>query len=187
LFDNNIIICSYVLKSDKNVQDRYGVQAATVQTKSAMRSFYTARSKGAKSTDKFYTDMSGVTLREVKSNLVDISNQVDVYMVDENNDGVQIRDFVEAQGITFTKGYAFYELSKTETVQAYKQIAIRDKKTGAVYSGFAARDILGLPHTGEVKVAPGIHGNYEIFVQSTSVNRKLVKGTNVMIWVAVPI
>ncbi len=159
-----------------------GVEVASTATRSAFKSFYAARATGATSTDKFYADLSEVTIKEVKKALVDISSQVDVYVVDKKNDGVQIRDFVEAQGVTFTKGCAFYQLVKTETVQEYKQIAIRDKKSGAVYSGFGARDMLGLPSSGDVKLAPGMHGNYEIFVQSTSVNRKLSDGTNVMIW-----
>lgn len=162
-------------------QSEKGVKTASAQTKSAFRGFYAARAAGATSTDKFYADLSTVTLSEVKANLVDISKEVDVYVVDARNDGVQIRDFVEAQGVTFTKGCAYYELSKTETVQDYKEIAIRDKVKGAVYSGAAARDLLGIPHYGDVKLAPGQHGQYEIFVQSTSVNRKLVKGTNLMI------
>jgi hypothetical protein len=167
-------------------QSERGVEAATVATRSAIKGFYTARSMGATSTDKFYADLSSVSLKEVKAALVDISKQVDVYVVAAANDGVQIKDFVLAQGIAFTKGCAFYQLSKTETVQDYKQIAIRDKISGAVYSGFAARDLLGLPHHGEVKLAPGQHSQYEIFVQSTSVNRKLAKGTNLMVWVNVP-
>lgn len=168
-------------------QTQKGVEKATVATRSAFKGFYAARASGATSTDKFYADLSSVSLTEVKAALVDISKQVDVYVVDANNDGVQIKDFVQAQGVTFTKGCAFYELSKTETVQEYKQIAIRDKVSGAVYSGFAARDMLGLPHYGEIKLAPGQHAQYEIFVQSTSVNRKLVKGTNLMIWTAVSV
>lgn len=159
-----------------------GVQQATLATRSAVKDFYGARAKGLRSTDKFYADLSTVTLKEVKASLVDISKEVDVYVVGKNNDGVQIRDFVEAQGITFTKGCAFYQLSKTETVQEYKQIAIRDKITGAVYGGVDSRDMLGLPHYGDVKLAPGQHGQYDIFIQSTSVNRKLVNGTNLMIW-----
>jgi hypothetical protein len=163
-------------------QTTKGVQAATAATRSAVKSFYAARATGAKSTDKFYADLSTVSLNEVKSALVDISNQVDVYVVGKANSGVQIKDFVEAQGITFSKGCAFYQLSKTEEVQDYKQIAIRDKQKGAVYSGFAARDMLGLPQSGTCKLAPGQHGQYEIFIQSTSVNRKLVENTNVMVW-----
>lgn len=163
-------------------QSDRGVQAATVATRSAFKGFYAARASGVRSTDKFYTDLSEVSIKEVKTQLVDISKDVDVYVVDTNNDGVQIRDFVEAQGITFHKGCAYYMLSKTETVQDYKEIAIRDKNAGAVYSGSSARDMLNLPSYGDVKLAPGVHGQYEIFVQSTSVNRKLVKGTNIMIW-----
>lgn len=161
-----------------------GVSTATAATKTAFRSFYAAKAAGVKSTDKFYADLSNVKISEVKKQLVDVSGQVDVYVVGKNNNGVQIRDFVEAQGVAFTKGCAFYQLNKTESVQDYKQIAIRDKLNGTVYSGFAARDMLGLPHTGEVKLAPGAHGQYEIFVQSTSVNRKLVENTNVLIWTA---
>jgi len=168
-------------------QSEKGVQHATVATRSAFKDFYSARASGATSTDKFYADLSTVSLKEVKASLVDISKQVDVYVIDAKNDGVQIKDFVQAQGVTFTKGCAFYELSKTETVQDYKQIAIRDKVSGAVYSGFGARDMLGLPHYGEIKLAPGQHAQYEIFVQSTSVNRKLVKGTNLMIWTSVTV
>jgi len=162
-----------------------GLAQASTATASAFRSFYANRASGVKSTDKFFTDMSAVSLKEVKANLVDISEQVDVYIVDKRNNGVQIRDFVEAQGVEFKKGCAFYELNKTETVQDYKQIAIRHKTKGAVYSGYPARDLLGLPHTGDAKVAPGAHGDYEVFIQSTSVNRKLVEGTNLMIWVGV--
>ena len=162
-----------------------GVQAASVATRSAVKSFYAARASGVKSTDKFYADLSEVSISDVKTALVDISGQVSVYVVAANNNGVQIRDFVEAQGITFTKGCAFYQLSKTEEVQDYKQLAIRDKISGAVYSGFAARDMLGLPHTGTCKLAPGQHGQYDIFIQSTSVNRKLVEKTNVMVWTGV--
>lgn len=164
-----------------------GAEKATMATRSAVKSFYAARASGVTSTDKFYADLSTTSLKEVKTSLVDISKEVDVYVVDAKNDGVQIRDFVEAQGVTYSKGCAFYMLSKTEAVQDYKQIAIRDKQSGAVYSGYAARNMLGLPQSGEVKLAPGQHGQYEIFIQSTSFNRKLVKGTNLMVWTAVTV
>lgn len=168
-------------------QSQTGMATSTASTKSAFKGYYAARAAGVTSTDKFYADLSTVSLSEVKANLVDISKEVDVYVVGASNDGVQIRDFVEAQGVTYTKGCAFYELSKTETVQATKMIAIRDKVKGAVYSGQAARDLLGVPHHSDVKLAPGQHGQYEIFVQSTSFNRKLVKGTNLMVWTAITV
>lgn len=187
---------SYLTKygiPDGNIQEwdqsEQGMTVSTVATKSAFRGYYAARASGVKSTDKFYVDANKVSLKEVKANLVDISKEVTVYEVDATWDGSQIRDFVEGQGITFVKGCAFYQLVKTETVQDYKQIAVRDNATGAVYSGFAARDLLGLPHHGEVKVAPAMqqNGKYEIYVQSTSINRKLTKGMGIMIWTNVTV
>jgi len=166
-------------------QSDRGVQVATAATRSAFKGFYAARASGVKSTDKFYADLSNVTITEVKKNLVDVSGEVSVFKVAPSEGGIQIRDFVEQKTKKpLVKGSAFYQLTKTENVQDYKQIAIRDKK-GAVYSGFAARDMLGLPHTGEVKLAPGKHGQYDIFIQSTSINRKLVEDTNVLIWTGV--
>lgn len=162
-------------------QSGAGMAASTISTQTAFSNYYSARAIGATSTDKFYADIASVSLNEVKSTLTDISSEVDVYVVGPENDGVEIRDFVEAQGYRYVKGCAFYQLSKTETIQSYKQIAIRDKTSGAVYSGAAARDLLGVPHTGEIKLSPGRHGQYEIFIQSTSVNRKLFNGTNLMI------
>ena len=159
-----------------------GMEAATVATRSALRSFYSGRAAGVRSTGAFYADLSKVDLTEVKQNLTDISRDVDVYVVGRNNDGVQIKDFVEAQGVNYVKGCAFYQLAKTEEVQDYKKIAIRDRNSGAVFGGDAARTMLGLPPAGNIKLAPGQHGQYEIFVQSTSVNRKLAKDTNLMIW-----
>lgn len=77
-------------------------------------------------------------------------------------------------------GEAFYQLSKTEKVQGDKAVALRDRKTGNVYTGAGARSLLGLPDH-EVKVAPTSHPDFDIFVQSTSTNRKLVPGTKVLL------
>jgi len=51
---------------------------------------------------------------------------------------------------------------------------------GDVYMGDAARQMLGLPSM-HVKVGPGDHPDYTIFVQSTSMNRKLIQGTSLLV------
>ena len=165
-------------------QTQRGVEVATQATTQAMRSFYTARASGAKSTSTFYTDLSKVSTAEVKKTLTDISGEISVWTVLPQEDGNQIRDLVEKRlGSSMLKGAAFYELTKREPkVQDYKQIVIRDKGNSMVYAGAAARDMLGLPHAGDVKLAPGNHGNYDIFIQSTSVNRKLPAGSSVLYW-----
>jgi hypothetical protein len=91
-----------------------------------------------------------------------------------------IRDWVVESGHTYRTGGAFYQLSKTENVQARKQIAVLEKKTDRVYTGPEARSLLGLPDV-EVRIKPDHNDDFTIFVQSTSVNRKLVPNTQLLL------
>ncbi|MFI8966821.1 vWA domain-containing protein [Streptomyces sp. NPDC053493] len=91
-----------------------------------------------------------------------------------------IREWVVDAGHTYRTGGAYYELSKSEKVQARKQIAVLEKKTDRVYTGPEARALLGLPDV-EVRVKPDHNDNFTIFVQSTSVNRKLVPNTRLLL------
>jgi hypothetical protein len=70
---------------------------------------------------------------------------------------------------------------KKELVQPGKSVAIFDKKSKLVYGGKCARQLLGLPEGINTKISPFDHGHYEIFLQSTSVNRKLPSHTKVLI------
>lgn len=92
-----------------------------------------------------------------------------------------IREWVQEQGFSFTLGCAFYQLTKTESIQPQKNIAIMEKKSKKVFVGREARDMLGLPDM-EVRVKPQYNPDFDVFVQSTSVNRKLVPGTNLLIF-----
>ncbi|KRV48578.1 hypothetical protein AQ490_24560 [Wenjunlia vitaminophila] len=91
-----------------------------------------------------------------------------------------IRDWVIECGHTYRTGGAFYQLSKSEKIQAQKQIAVLEKKTDRVYTGPEARALLGLPDV-EVRVKPDHNDDFTIFVQSTSVNRKLVPNTRLLL------
>ncbi|MEU4170386.1 vWA domain-containing protein [Streptomyces sp. NPDC026665] len=93
---------------------------------------------------------------------------------------VAIRDWVVECGHAYRTGGAFYQLSKSEKIQARKQIAVLEKKTDRVYSGPQARALLGLPGT-EVRVKADHNDDFTIFVQSTSVNRKLVPNTRLLL------
>jgi hypothetical protein len=88
-----------------------------------------------------------------------------------------IKDFVEAQGLTFKKGRGFYEFMKTETIQETKEVVLMDKATGDMYSGDTARDMIGLPAGTRGRLKPTTLDQYAVFVQSTSYNRKLIGGT----------
>lgn len=175
--------------SEGNIQEwdqtEKGVMAAAARDQEAFTQYYTSRSKGETSTRKFYTDLSSVTSKDVAVSLTDISKEVTIWPVGPSDNGSEIRPFVESRlnGAPLLKGAGFYQLTKTEPeVQDHKKILIRDKTTSGIYFGAAARQMLGLPTYGTVRLAPGNHGNFDIFIQSTSVNRKLTAGTSLIYW-----
>lgn len=139
-----------------------------------IQSFYGARANGAtRSTSYFTTDMSNVSKEQIKKNLTDLSPKVQEATVSEKTD---IKAFCQGRFGNFVKGAGYYQLTKAETVQNYKGILVMEKDGTHIYGGQEARDLLGLPSY-NVRVHPGNHGKWNIFVQSTSVNRKLMPGT----------
>lgn len=158
-----------------------GMLASTEATKAAFTTYFTDKAAGKLATNRFYTNLSEVDISQVKAQLVDISSLISLWVTTQKE---TIRPFCEKMsGKPFVKGAAFYQLTKTEPeVQDYKQIVIRDKVSGAVYGGSAARDMLGLPRSGMAYVKPGDHGQYDIYIQSTSINRVLPPGTQLLYW-----
>jgi len=156
-----------------------GLQNAREAITQGLSSYYTSRSVGRTSTKGFFvTDMSKVSTKKVKTILQDISSKVDLLEVNKTE---QIRDLVEsALRVNYLPGRAFYQLMKKETIQPHKKIMLRDRVNGAIYGGDEARSLLSLPSNLDVKVQPGDHGSWDIFIQSTSVNRKLVPGTKLV-------
>jgi len=90
---------------------------------------------------------------------------------------VSIKDFVLTNGLTFKTGRGFYEFTKTVEVQKYKEVVLVNASSGAMWSGHEARTLLGLPDDKTVNLRPGSLPGYTAFIQSTSVNRKLLGGT----------
>ena len=93
-----------------------------------------------------------------------------------------IKEFVESNGIEFKQGRGFYELTKHETIQQYKEVIIQDRATGEMFTGAQVREKLGLKpqsRSGGVKESLSSRDTaiYRVFVQSTSYNRKLIGGT----------
>ena len=155
-----------------------GVQAYTQSVARGIQSYTTSRSMGLNSVKSFYTDLSGVTAKQVKKSLDDLSNNMKTLQVDKET---EIRDFVEAKLGAYVPGSAFYQLTKDEKkVQDYKQLLVMEKGKKAVYGGEDARSVLGIPD-GTLRIKPGNHGNFDIFVQSTSNNRKLVRGSKLLV------
>ena len=162
-----------------------GTKEAGIATSVAYKSFFkgkTSRGIGKKMASKsFYSSTSDLTVRTARSALSEITSQVE-FIVPHMD--CQIRDAVLGHGKEWIKGAAFYALIKTEKkVQPYKMVALRVKTSGKVYSGQEAREMLGIGSaTGTVRLVPGDHGKFDVFIQSTSVNRKIPAGTEVLYW-----
>lgn len=88
-----------------------------------------------------------------------------------------IREFVQTNGLVFQPGRGFYQLTKTETIQDHKEVVLREDRTGDLYTGSRARQLLGLPEHGSQRTKPIVPDGYTAFIQSTSYNRKLIGGT----------
>lgn len=99
-----------------------------------------------------------------------------IFSVKKDSD---IKSFAEKMGATFEKGRGFYEFTKTVTVQKKKEVVLEDKRSGDLFTGDEARKMIGLPFGYEGRINPrdaSLEG-YNVFIQSTSTNRKLLKGT----------
>jgi hypothetical protein len=156
-----------------------GMAVSTAQTTAAMGSYFAGRSAGVKATSSFYANAAAVNL----ALLEDISKKVSLYVVPMEDNGVEIRPFILRHRMDYLKGAAFYQLSKTESKVSYtKQVLVRDQASGKIFAGAQARSMIGLPSDRNARLHPGDHKAYDIFIQSESVNRKLVGGSGVIYW-----
>lgn len=178
-----------------NIQewDQTDTGLATMSTANVagLGTYFASRAAGVtRSMNFFQPDMSQVKTRDIQ-NLNDLSRDFHVWNVDSSS---PIREFVENKisnqpslgrkiGFQYQIGRGYYQLTKSEEVQASKDMVILDKNTNALYGGQQARSLIGCPVGHSFKIKPGNHGNYEIFIKSTSVNRKLMPGTKVLYFV----
>lgn len=146
-------------------------------TTAAVSNYYSDRSRGLRSTEKFYdtTDASKITSTDL-AKMTDISARFRKWSITKET---EIRPFVESHGVPFVVGAGHYLLMKKELLRAGRQVLVRDKSTGRIYGGPQARQLLNL-RDGEVHVTPGNHANFDVFFQSTSQNRHLVRGTELL-------
>lgn len=157
-----------------------GVAEAGETIRRATDNFMAGRSQGVRGTRSlFSTGLDAVNANTVRGTLTPLD--FDTYDIIPVHHDSPIRDYVYSRGLDYTIGKGFYQLTKTEKIQPQKQIAIREKTTGRVFSGEAARDLLGLPRDTQVRVKPDANPEYDVFVQSTSVNRKLIENTDLLV------
>lgn len=164
-----------------DAQSAQGIIEVGQTIRDATENFMQARSKGGFTGTRslFSTGTDAVNAQTVHSALTPLDDHAyDILPVHHDS---PIRDYVYSRGLDYTIGKGFYQLTKTENIQPQKQIAIREKATGKVFWGDAARDLLGLPRGYQVRVKPDFNPEYDVFVQSTSVNRKVLSNTDLLV------
>jgi hypothetical protein len=163
-----------------DANDDGGIEEGFATIRRATDTFMNNRSSGIRgSRSIFSTGPEAVNTQTVRSNLTPLSKGA-YYIVPVHQDSA-IRDYIESRGLHYELGSTYYQLTKKEKIQPQKKVAIREKATGKVYSGEHARDLLGLPNSMHVEVRPNHNPDYDVFVQSTSVNRKLLANTEALV------
>lgn len=161
-----------------------GMEEAHQVILDAHTSFMKARATGVRSTSNLF-DMSAAavnknTIKAAGLTPLDPSEYILTTVVYGKNfqDG---DDWISTYttnvlGHQYVAGRGYYQLTLAPVkVQIQKDIAIVEKKSGKVYTGKNARALLGLPDM-VVTLKAGQNPDYDIFIQSTSPNRKLLHG-----------
>jgi hypothetical protein len=141
--------------------------------------YMTMRSSGVRGTKSLFTlSTQGIAPAALSAlNAVDPATY-DIFPV--HQDAI-IKNYVESfTNQTYRLGSTYYQPTKTVRIQDHKVLLVQDIKNGRVYEGSELRRLLGLP-ADTVEVNPEQHGNYRVFVQSTSVNRKLYPNTFILV------
>lgn len=159
-------------------QTEQALEQSSYATTRATKSYFRARSTGKTSVNTFYANPADVSNLGV---LDDVSSKFKRHTIQQYQDGISIQDFCIEKIGQYKLGHVYYSLNKAERVQPNKDIIIRDTVNGTMYAGNKARNLLGLPTIGEIKLAPGNMGAYEVYVRSTSNNRKLYANNNVLV------
>lgn len=149
-------------------------ETATATTK-ALETYVTQRAVGVTTSRAFYTaDLSQVTPAGIRAN-TKLVTPAETRVVTKRMAGRAIADFY---GSKFVQGQHYYQLVKPEYLQDDKDLVVFIKDKGEYRQGSRAiRALMGLPETGKIRIKPAEHADkYDLFVQSSSVNRKVVEG-----------
>lgn len=165
----------------------HGAEQATQVIRGATDTFMTSRVTGTRgSKNLFQMNTAAATSSAVKQLAVKpLERGKFILIPPPADDKTAIKDMVEGNGLKFRIGLNYYQMMKPEKIQADKKVAlVRKQRKGVaeadVFVGYEIRDFLGLPDH-EVRVEPGSTPDYDIFVQSNSNNRHMMKNQRLLV------
>lgn len=154
---------------DTNAKD--SLETVGSNFRSAIDNYMVGRSAGIRGSSNFFS--VDTTKLDNKKNLSSLNKITKPVILSNGPITKQSKDCVINAGYNYANGILFYNLIKKETIQANKEIALIEKKTGHLYYGDDARTLLNLPNH-SVQVDAANHPLYNIFIQSTAPNRNII-------------
>jgi hypothetical protein len=172
-------------------QTAQGADQMTQVSSAGLGTFLAQRTVGVRSRRSYFeVNAAQLTQRLVKKELKDRSADFRMYAVNPTwaddhglaRDKLPIKEYVESvTGENYVIGSTYYRLEKKEKIQGYKKVAMMRKGKPEIYIGDEARELLGMTSGQDMWVVPGNFGEWNIFVQSTSPNRNLRAGSDILI------
>jgi len=171
-----------------NTTSDTGVEEVGRVIQAATNTYMASRASGVRGTKSLFTiDANALTAEAVKAANLTPMDPSEYVLIPVPADQ-RIDEFVRQCAPSYNLGKAFYQLNSGRKpkgragviVQGNKQVIVVEKATNRAYSGAAARQLIGLPEY-EVTVDPmKLNADYDVYVQSTSINRKLFAGTKLL-------
>ena len=169
-------------------QTKAGAVDMGVRTGAAVRGFTHSRSKGETSVKNFYEvlNVGRTSVDTVRANLTESdARDFRKLVVKKAQD---IRETVEDAKLSFSPGCAYYELQKPERIQGHKKVILELRQDGVKRSALGpvfandseVREVLKIPAGASGKIEPGNLGEWIVWVQSTSTNRKVLAKQRVL-------
>lgn len=159
-----------------------GLESATERFTEAYKSYNLLRTQGITATSNYFKlNTSNLSVQQVKKEVPVLKPSS--YRIYQNHSikAAPVKTFVEdASKKPYVLGKSYYSLVKKETIQSGKEVILINRSTGKAYCGLEARTLIGLPNT-EVKLQPGDFGDWDIYIQSTSVNRNIIPNQYVLV------
>jgi hypothetical protein len=164
-----------------NPNGHNAIEQVAQQIRETNSSFFTGRSQGVRSARSGMFTPGSFSAADVKARLVPLTPGS--FVTYEVACDYEIAPFTRLVHGSYPVGRVYYELTKTVLVQDHKD-AIIQGTDGKFYSGpiQETRELLGLPHMAARLNPRDLQtGGCRVFIKSTSHNRKLLAGTQVVV------
>jgi len=161
-----------------------GIKDLSIKTKAANQVLIRSVASGSNSSTTYFSPNLQVSKSVIRNSLDDVTTKFSTHTVPNNigEDERIVSTFVTKKlKKRFTVGDVYYQHTKRETLQDYKNIILRNNDTGKLYSGDEVRNIIGIPDNSTIKLEPAWSNTYTMYIRSTSFNRKLVPGTTILL------